>query len=449
MGTEVVMSNFIDNANMTKYASRVKEYYGTDAMNDLLKLNGCKTVEELEAKVRSGEKIFEPKASSWNRKIQARYDKEKEVREGKLNTGDVRGCFTAGSGLDVDYLNMEYVPDRYSGFINLSTSGLGLNADYWNKEGVSDYFSTGNSGYVANEHDVTMNFLDMSRIYENAGNGMLLGSSEFDAYYLEYMKTHPVQNTVEESSGISMALNYAKSAYNTTTGYISEGLNSVRNGFNSAWSWWISDSSYSAITVDGEQIKNIHPDGIHDEKDIYVNQLSLGSIAKETACTLSVWWMIGAQHAKGVITPLDEAFNKVPNGKGGVDKTTGFVYEGGESGMAEAAGGQPLDVTTYHINDGGKLISMAEGAQKMVDTLNEGGLIHARVSKTTKGGHSVKIDGYTIENNKFLFEVKDPMNPTYNRFDPSRKQLCYWDNKELQYDTWRSLIRFQIGIPRK
>lgn len=90
MGIEVVESDFIDKTDMTKYAKRVEAYYGTNAMDDLLKVNGCSTVEELEAKVRAGEKIFEPKASSWNSNIQSVYDKEKQEREAKNQIPDNR-----------------------------------------------------------------------------------------------------------------------------------------------------------------------------------------------------------------------------------------------------------------------------------------------------------------------------------------------------------------------
>ena len=128
-----------------------------------------------------------------------------------------------------------------------------------------------------------------------------------------------------------------------------------------------------------------------------------------------------------------------------------------EAGIIKTATGlSDIDVSNaFYVENtkaGRETVDRSEAAQIMINILNEGGKIHARVSSTNNGGHSVKIDGYQIDSNgKLFFEVKDPGRGKYNLYDPEKRRLCFKDKNTIEpvYDKKRSLIRFQTAKVKK
>ena len=158
------------------------------------------------------------------------------------------------------------------------------------------------------------------------------------------------------------------------------------------------------INIKGKDIQGVKAIGVLDSKSSDVSQSSLKSVASGTACTLTVWYMIGLDFAEeGASTkPLNEAYNSTS--KDEIDKSNGFVYASGPNAMMLQAGGSGYEIgsTCYADNNG-------IATQTMVNTLNEGGKIYLRVTPDggTDGGHSVKVDNYAFdETGKFYMTVK-------------------------------------------
>ena len=202
-------------------------------------------------------------------------------------------------------------------------------------------------------------------------------------------------------------------------------------------------------TIGGKEIQGVKAGGVQDEKSSSVSQHSLGAISERSACTLSVWFMIGLDFADPNQTPKDmtTVYNSTSNDE--IKKDNGYVYAAGEEAMVRGAGGTGYKIAekSYCVNNDTNKdyveIDNGKATQIMVNTLNEGGKINLRVTPDggTKGGHSVKVDGYVVENNKIYMTIKDPNNGEFNRYDPERKQLFKKVGDTKKYDD-RVMNRF-------
>ena len=191
------------------------------------------------------------------------------------------------------------------------------------------------------------------------------------------------------------------------------------------------------VLIGDREIERVKAGGVPGSDEPPINQHTLESKASGTACTFSVWTMIAGYF--GVAKSLNDTYKDTPNSV--VDKETGWVHS--ETGIMKAAGVDGITVTTYRDTDS------AKSTQNMVDTLNDGGLIHARVG-TSERSHSVVIDGYNCDKDGRLYlQVRDPdKGRDYNCYDPERKQLFNLDkNDERDYDK-RTLLRYQTAIKK-
>ena len=205
------------------------------------------------------------------------------------------------------------------------------------------------------------------------------------------------------------------------------------------------------ITVNlgnGKNIESVKFGGVKDVDSSLISQHSLKAKSKKSACTLTVWYMIGLDFSNSEQTPQDitTVYNNTKNND--IDKVNGYVYSGGPDAMMKGAGGSDYVIgNCYTLNNypekGYTEIDNSKATQIMVDTINEGGKINLRVTSdgSTTGGHSVKVDGYVVENNKIYMIIKDPNGCEFDRYDPERKQLFKKSGDKKDYDD-RVMNRF-------
>jgi len=204
----------------------------------------------------------------------------------------------------------------------------------------------------------------------------------------------------------------------------------------------IAEGKLKLIKIGGKDIERVKAGGVSGSDNPPIDQHSLKSKASGSACTFSVWTMIAGYF--GETKSLNDTYEDTPNNV--VRKSDGWVYS--ETGIMKAAGVDGITVTTYRDTDAGK------STQVMVDTLNDGGKIHLRVSSDSSS-HSVVVDGYNFDDNgKLYMNVRDPDSYNrYNYYDPETKQLFNIKNKgneneERQYDK-RKLLRYQTAEKNK
>jgi len=206
------------------------------------------------------------------------------------------------------------------------------------------------------------------------------------------------------------------------------------------------------ITLNNDKkVDGINFSGLQDADSKHISQFSLDAKSSGSACTLTVWYMIGLDFADPDKIPKDITTVYNNTSEKDIDKGNGYVSSGGPDAMMKGAGGSDYVIgNCYTLNDypekGYTEIDNAKATQIMVDTLNEGGKINLRVTPDggTTGGHSVKVDGYVIEDGKLYMTIKDPEmknNKNFTRYDPESNRLFKWEGNMKVYDMKRKMNR--------
>ena len=163
-----------------------------------------------------------------------------------------------------------------------------------------------------------------------------------------------------------------------------------------------------------------------------VNQRELDCDKPNKACTFSVFYM--ATLILSTCTDLLPMNDTVKNAKDGNPPAVGNNGTGmsvnNPEGISKAAGANDISVSgaTYVGTNpnGGKAIDNSAASKDIINSLNNGELIHARVSPDpTNMGHSVLFTGYTVNptTGKVVITVNDPDGGNqgknrYNYYDP-------------------------------
>ncbi len=134
--------------NMQNYVNNAAESYGRDSgamMDEMLKLNGCNSVDELQAKVARGESILEASDTAWNAGIQKEHYAAYDAKIAAQNQ--------AGSGTDIQSyadqlmnnssMNMSHILNP-----NMQNQGSGSQLSAWDKPMPNDWYSHDIPGMV-------------------------------------------------------------------------------------------------------------------------------------------------------------------------------------------------------------------------------------------------------------------------------------------------------------
>jgi hypothetical protein len=92
----------------------------------------------------------------------------------------------------------------------------------------------------------------------------------------------------------------------------------------------------------------------------------------------------------------------------------------------------------------GQTKSNADATADMINTINNGGVLVARVGDTPGKpvGHSIVFSGYSVDSNgNVAIKVIDPAGK-YDHYDPETKKLYYIDEKKVRQDDSRKMINY-------